>query len=395
MTSSNINSSGKNRFKDNVYFAIEWLTPSLVAPDEIQKKMDSFALCGRKISRMKIIGFSSCHTQYCIEANAYGQLKHLTDEERKHKSNYKVIDPDMKFVRCVKIDEPFMIEFEDGDIFEIDTPMDPKFQINMNSIPWEIETGSTPQNVDANILFSPCIGQTIIEVQVNKYITEKEPIIQVPFNEPPYEREFVSDITLRLENGLSLRISPCIDYCDVECIDTKNEYAMISFSDLKQALHNWEDLHNDEVTGFESDSYTIFFGEKGAKHTKNPYITLSPDSCASTIHISVSNFLILDWCISLAVGDWFNEHSEYRFSYSEWISILKDAGRLLAYENFDSLFDELINRQGDKTYMLNKLNSCGAILWKDREKYKTQITDLSKWTELALNQDGTIIIYGY
>ena len=31
---------------------------------------------------------------------------------------------------------PLLIEFEDGDVFEIDTPQTPEFRIGMNCIPW-------------------------------------------------------------------------------------------------------------------------------------------------------------------------------------------------------------------------------------------------------------------
>ncbi|MDO4515068.1 MAG: hypothetical protein Q4B72_13680, partial [Lachnospiraceae bacterium] len=204
--------------------------------------------------------------------------------------------------------------FDDGGIFEIDTPQEPEFRISMNCIPWWIRAETSQPNIEADILFSPCIGQEIISVEVNTRTTDKEPMFFCTFDEPPYQRVLVSNVTLRLENGVGLQISPNIDYCAVACVDASNECVKISFSELKDALFNWDDLHNDETTGFEAESHMLFFGKKGAKHTEVPYMTLSSSGRdIACLNISVEDFLILDWCISLSTGDWFDEYGEYHF----------------------------------------------------------------------------------
>ena len=168
---------------------------------------------------------------------------------------------------------------------------------------------------------------------------------------------------------MGLQISPDIDYCEVACVDVSNEWVKISFSELKDALFNWEDLHADEVTGFEAESHMLFFGRKGAAYTDTPYMTLSSsgkgDSC---LHVYVEDFLILDWSISLAIGSWFDEYGEYHFSHKEWNDLLDEAWRILTADSFDELFDELIDRQGKGNYMMWKLNSRGASFWKERDK---------------------------
>lgn len=216
------------------------------------------------------------------------------------------------------------------------------------------------------------------------------------FDEPPYQREFVSHITLRLENGMGLQIAPDLDYCEVSCVDASGEMTKMRFSELKETLFNWEDLHNDEVTGFEAKSPMLFFGRKGAEHTERPYMSLSSSrKVESCLHISVTDFLILDWCISLAVGDWFDEYGEYHFNYEEWQDLLADADRLLSAEDFDVLFDKLIERQGEEDYMLWKLNSCGASFWEERGRYKAQIKDVREWSSLVLCPDDVMDIYGF
>ena len=302
----------------------------------------------------------------------------------------------MQFSRYAQIDEPFLIEFEDGDIFEVDTPQDPEFRMSMNCIPWWIKAGTNQPNVEADILFSSCVGQEIVSVEVNTRIADKDPMFFCAFNEPPYQRELVSNVTLRLRNGLGLQISPDIDYCEVACVDVSNEWVKISFSELKDALFNWEDLHADEVTGFEAESHMLFFGRKGAAYTDTPYMTLSSsgkgDSC---LHVYVEDFLILDWSISLAIGSWFDEYGEYHFSHKEWNDLLDEAWRILAADSFDELFDELIDRQGKGNYMMWKLNSRGASFWKERDKYRTQIKDIREWSDLVLGPNDMMDIYGF
>lgn len=396
MISNTIYSKGRDNFRAYTFSAREWSAPTMVSPKEIRERIDSFALCGRKIKRMRLIGLSYFHTRDWVEEAMYRQVEHLPEEERQLKSNYLTVDPTIQFSRYAQIDEPILIEFEDGDVFEIDTPQNPEFRMSMNCIPWWINAGTNQPNIEADILFSPCIGQKIASVEVNTYTTDKDPMFGDTFDEPPYQRELVSNVTLRLENGMGLQIRSDIDYCVVSCVDTDGEWAKICFSELKDALFNWEDLHNDEATGFEAESHMLFFGRKGAKHIEEPYMTLSSSGKDnSCLYISVTDFLMLDWCISLTIGSWFDEYGEYHFSHKEWYGLLDEANRLLFIENFDTLFDELIERQGKGNCMMCKLNSRGAAFWKDRDRYRIQIKDIRGWSDLVLEPNDTMDIYGF
>ena len=106
-------------------------------------------------------------------------------------------------------------------------------------------------------------------------------------------------------------------------------------------------------------------------------------------------FLFLDWSISLAIGSCFNEYGEYHFSHKEWHDLLNEAWRILVVDDFDALFDELIERQGKGNYMMWKLNSQGAYFWKERDKYRTQIKDIREWSNLVLGFNDTMDIYGF
>lgn len=396
MISNTVYSKGKDDFKDYTFSAREWSAPTMVSPKEIRERIDSFALCGRKIKCMRLIGLSYFHTSDWVKEAAYRQFEHLPEDERRRRSNYPTIDPTMQFSRYAQIDEPLLIEFEDGDIFEIETPQDPEFRMSMNCIPWWIKAETNQPNVEANILFSPCIGQEIVSVEVNTRITDKDPMFFCAFNEPPYQRELVFNVTIRLGNGLGLQISPDIDYCEVACVDANNEWVNMSFPELKDALFNWEDIHNDEITGFEAESHMLFFGRKGAAYAETPYMTIySSSKDTSRLHVYVEDFLVLDWSISLAIGSCFNEYGEYHFSHKEWHDLLNEAWRILVVDDFDALFDELIERQGKGNYMMWKLNSQGAYFWKERDKYRTQIKDIREWSNLVLGFNDTMDIYGF
>lgn len=97
MISNTIYSKGRDNFKDYSFSAREWSAPTMVSPKEIRERIDSFALCGRKIKRMRLIGLSYFHTRDWVEEAAYRQVEHLPEEERQRKSNYSTIDPTMQF----------------------------------------------------------------------------------------------------------------------------------------------------------------------------------------------------------------------------------------------------------------------------------------------------------
>lgn len=394
-------SEGKNNFKDYEFSPKEWSAPTMVSPVEIIDRIDSFSLCGRRIKHIRFIGHSFYHTREWVEEAAYNCLDSLPEEERQRLSNYGNITPDMQYVRAAQIDEPIIIEFEDGDRFEIDTPQASEFRMSLNCIPRSIESKYGVPNIQASILFAPCIGQLISEVKVNTYSARKDPMFASAFEEPPYERELVSEVELILEDRSRILIGPYIDFCSVDYLDHNKNAITIPFSDLKTALVNWEDLHVDESIDFRAESHTLFFGEKGAEYAEAPYLTLVAAEADDkhSIYIGVDDFTLIAWCVSRITGCFFDEYEDYSLKKSDWVSILKEAQSLLATASFDELFDKVvgwnIKYSNGSNYMLSELNSSGAGFWKNREKYRKQIDDLIRWTALAIKENGKLEIYGY
>lgn len=333
-------SNGKNEFSNYVFSSSEWSAPTMVSVEEIKNQINSFHLVGRKIKELRLIGLSYFLTRDYIENSAYNALpEDMSEEERQHKSEYDIINPALEISRHSVIDEPFLIKFEDKETFEIDTPQVPEYRFSMNCIPWFIDSGTNDPNVEANILFEPCIGKEIVEVAVDSIITDRDPLLNCPIDDSETKYEMVSRIVLWLEDDIGLSISGWLDYCEVACIDRNNKTLPITFEELKPALFNWEDIHIDDVVGFSAKSDSLHFGKIGAEHTETPYMTLVPSETDTALHMAVDDFDLFVWSMTNILGEQFDEYDNYELSYSQWSDILNEANIILSFNTFDELFD--------------------------------------------------------
>ncbi len=226
--------TGKDCYRNNTFCLEEWSAPSMISPAEIKEHLSKFQLEGRKIKSMRLIGCSYFHIKEEIEDFAYYSMEGIGEEERQRRSEFDHIEPTLRFKRNALIDEPFLVKFDDGAQLEFTTHQVPEFQISMNCIPQQIRYGINAPTVDAEILFAPCIGQTIKEVEVNTFFTDKDPMLGDELKEGACE--LVSDIVLRFESGMGLRFGGWLDYCHVECLMPDNSPALLPFEELKPAL---------------------------------------------------------------------------------------------------------------------------------------------------------------
>lgn len=388
-----IMSNGKNEFKDYTFSSSERPAPTMVSVEEIRDLLQSFNLVGRKIKDLRMIGLSYHLTRDWIESAAYNALPdEMPEVERKRKSNYDNISSALELSRYSRIDEPLLIEFEDDDIFEIDTPQQPEYRFSMNCFPWYIEAATNEPNVEANVLFKPCIGKKIVEVAVDTYISDTDPMLDCPFDDLGTKREMVSRIVLWLEGDIGLSISGRLDYCEVACIDRSNTTLPITFEELKPALFNWEDIHIDNVVGFEADSSTFHFGKIGAEHTETPYMTLVPSGINTALHIAVGTFDLFAWSMTNVLGEQFDEYDNYELSYSQWNDILNEAHKIVGFNTFDELFDHMT---ATSECGLRYMNYAGAEFWKHKERYLAQYEDMKKWSNLTMKPNDKMNIYGF
>ena len=392
--------NGKNEFKDNSFSSKEWAAPYMVAPKEIKDRLASFQLEGRKIKELKFVGHCYSHIRDFIEDAAYRYLKGYEEEERQRRSEYDNIDPGTPYYRWAELDEPFLIAFEDNDIFEIDTPQEPEFRFSMNSIPWHIEEGVNLRNVDANVLFSTCIGKTIKAVEVNTYHTDKDPMFSTYFDEDHTELELVSSIALRFYDDTCLKIGPHIDFCDVDACDSEDQTEVFTFGELKPGLFNWEDMHIDQVTGYVSDTGHLFFNELGREHVGGPFNIITDENRKFRVCINYEDFLPVDWAISSFQKKPYDVYDDNFFTQEQWNSILTEAERILQFETFDELFDDLTSRNitHERTgvnALMYDLNNYGAKAWKKVSILRNIVKDIREWTNLVFKETGTIKVYGY
>jgi hypothetical protein len=261
----------------------------------------------------------------------------------------------------------------------------------MNCIPWRIKAGTNSPNVEANILFAPCIGK-IVEVAVETYVSDIDPMFHCFIDDAGTKYEMVSRIVLWLEGGIGLSINGCRDYCEVMCIDRNNIALPIAFEELKPALFNWEDIYMDHVVGFESESGAFHFGEIGAKHTQTPYMTLVPGNTDTALYIALDDFNLFSWSMTNVLGKPFDASDNYELSYSQWDVILKESHKIVSFDKFDDLFDYMI---AASECGLSHMNRAGAEFWKNKDRFLAQYEDMEKWSELTMQPDSKMNIYGF
>lgn len=116
-------------FEDNEFNPEKWTAPVLTSPKVIRRQINKFALRGCKIKNIKIIGLDFLHTREAIECEAYDTLTDLPEDKRWSKATYFEIDDDTQLNRRAEINNPILIEFDDGDIFEIGIPLEHQFRI--------------------------------------------------------------------------------------------------------------------------------------------------------------------------------------------------------------------------------------------------------------------------
>lgn len=383
-------------FVDNEFSMQEWSAATVVSPKEIMACLDKFHLVGRVIKEMKFVGLCYNLRRDWIEETAYNGLENLDEDRRQEKSAYDSISPDTQYLRWAEIDEPFLIRFEDGDTLEIDMHLPCRYRFSLNCIPWEIDAGTNLPNADAGVLFAPAIGHGITNIEA-KTIRGSTPA-EEHLREHPYAAS--SQLVFHLDNGFGIRISDDgIDFCEAEMIDVENETSTIPFSELRQGLFNWEDIHVDAVVGYRSCSSTLFFGETGAEHTDEPYMTIIPKGIGTSVNISVDDIDLIAWAYLNTQRKYFDIYKHYDFSKEEWDAVLAEAKHILCFQTFDDLFDYMVSldirSKAGSSIPLARLNTNGARFWRRHRIYEGQYEALRKWTDLVLPSCEGFTMYGF
>lgn len=389
--------NGKNEFKNNIFDANEWSAPYMVSVKEIKKTINEIKLIGREIKDIRFISQVYNLNRFWVEEYAYNQIGGLPEKERHINSEYAHIDSNMMYLRYAQIDAPLLILFEDNDCFEIDTPQDPEYRISMNCIPFYINDNVHDTNVDAAKLFDICLKKKIIDVEVTTKKIKKDPMFSDEFADGN-EREIVSAVILWLEGDIGICITPQVDYCLVYVINKKKEIVKLPFSQLKAALCNWEDIHDDEDINFHSNCRSFWFGEQGRYMVGNPYNTIMPVSREHSLRINEDDSALLDFAVSAVIGEQHDIYEDYEFSYEEWNQVLDECDKIMSFSTFDEVFDYLVGLR-DKTSgicdLLYYLNNCGEEFWDRKTLHYNEAKDIRRWTELVRKPGEKMLIIGF
>ncbi len=145
-----IQSKGNNQFKDNKFDFWTWSAPILQTQEEVVAAVHKFKLIGRTIKDIQAVGYGY---DYTLENENFNDFIKAV-----YKGDDKALDA-MEFLCSVDIDEPLLIQFEDGDILGIDFSEGSSIRMEMNTLPWKIGSGISGKNFHANQLFSDILGR--------------------------------------------------------------------------------------------------------------------------------------------------------------------------------------------------------------------------------------------
>lgn len=317
-------SEGNDIFEDNVFATEKWSAPHLIAPEEIENSIKEFDLIGGKITGLRFIGMCYNLRVEDIESIAYDSMEGVGEEERQYLSDYRRIRGNTLLQRVALIDEPLIITYEKGNeenTIELLCPQVSEFRLSKNKLPYHIEAGVNMWNVDAEVLFSPCLNKTIIDVGIQQYRTKYDPMCPDCFiDENGTEYALVSAVFIKLSNGYEIKLGGLYDYCVVECVLTaEGKTADVRFDELLQGLYNIEDIHYDELTKFMANSSTVLFGKKGAYYSKAPAMKLCSSGSDSKLYLNEWDFILFRFSITNYTQEAFDEFEHYHFSYYEWM----------------------------------------------------------------------------
>lgn len=160
-------SKGNNKFTNNVFSYWEWSAPILQTHNEIIAKLKELKLEGRTIKNIRCVGMAYNWRDDDIADSIYNVLDRMTPKQRCDLPNSKAFLPEgVYLLRWIEIDEPLLIEFEDGDVLAIDYSEGSSVRIDMNTIPNNITFGTNSPTIHTDKLFGDIIGKQIVAVDI-------------------------------------------------------------------------------------------------------------------------------------------------------------------------------------------------------------------------------------
>ena len=160
-------SEGKDIFQDNLFNFWDWSAPILQSPNEVIQKVHELHLVDRTVKDIIAVGMGYNWNDYGIEEAVYNAIDNMHPLLKEQIPNPDAFLPKGLAIPCLaEIDEPLLIQFEDGDTLCISYDEGSCVRIALNTIPISIQPGSNKKTFHAGRLFDDMIGKRITAVEV-------------------------------------------------------------------------------------------------------------------------------------------------------------------------------------------------------------------------------------
>lgn len=300
-----------------------WSAPTVGTISGIRALLDSFRLAGRNIRHVWTTSHDYQHSAAPLENAVFNDLLNrvgLSESDAHAGASMASFDPRARIARCMELDQPFVIEFDSRETFEIDVTNAPEYRISMNRIPRRLLENRF-DNVDPEVMFAPVLGRTIASIDLRTFPDGADD-------------ETVEAVLFRLDDGNTLKLQGWFDFLEVSLLSPDGHPLTESAIALRQGFFNYEDLHSDPRTGFEAKDATLWFGPKGrsrlGRHAM--VLTLSGPSgkrrARAFVDCRDALGLVLGICARRPDALAMREPSDW--SAEEWLDVLETGRRLLA-----------------------------------------------------------------
>ncbi len=239
-------SEGKNNYKDNTYSYWEWSAPILQTHDEIIAKIKELKLQGRVIKGFYAVGMGYNWTDRDIGEAIYNTLERMIKESRiSSEGPFPFLPEGVYIPRYAELDEPFLIEFEDGDILGIDYSEGSSVRMEMNTVPKDIHFGTNRRTFHPDVLFASLIGKRIVAVEVTTS-TELDGFTRSHGLEIGEQDSYITKVSIVCQKDREwerekIEFTSFFDYGVVSATDYKGEALTIHAPDIKAVVDGFID----------------------------------------------------------------------------------------------------------------------------------------------------------
>ena len=238
-------SKGNNEFTNNTYSYWEWSAPILQTYDEILSKVKELKLEGRTIKNIYCVGMAYNWTDDNIANCVYNAVDGMSNNQRQSLKNPRAFLPEgVYLLRWAEIDEPLLIEFEDGDVLAIDYSEGSSVRIDINTVPKNISFGTNRPTVNADKLFNDIIGKEIVALDITT--STESPDFTASYGLTLDEQaSYIIGFSIRYRSTdsyyphNSLFFTSHYDYGVVELKDCNNETLKVHAPDIKQIVEGF------------------------------------------------------------------------------------------------------------------------------------------------------------